>query len=170
VAWVLPFLLANRRKGAKAVAIDRRARWGVLLQGLSYAVLMTGRFWLRQPNPWRVALALIFLVLGATLSWSGVRALGRQWRVDAGLNAEHDLVREGPYRFVRHPIYSSMLCVFLAVGLLMAPWPLFACAALLFLIGTEIRVRIEEKLLASRFGDQFARYRSAVSAYVPFAR
>jgi protein-S-isoprenylcysteine O-methyltransferase Ste14 len=41
---------------------------------------------------------------------------------------------------------------------------------LLFAIGTEIRVRIEDRLLASRFGDQFLDYQRRVSAYIPFIR
>ena len=48
---------------------------------------------------------------------TGVGALGRQWRIDAGLNSDHELVQSGPYRIVRHPIYTSMLCL-----LLRRPW------------------------------------------------
>jgi protein-S-isoprenylcysteine O-methyltransferase Ste14 len=39
-----------------------------------------------------------------------------------------------------------------------------------FIVGTEIRVRTEDKLLASRFGEAFQRYRKSVSAYIPFVR
>jgi protein-S-isoprenylcysteine O-methyltransferase Ste14 len=46
----------------------------------------------------------------------------------------------------------------------------FIPAVLIFLAGTEIRVRIEDKLLADGFGDQFRQYRKRVSAYVPFVR
>ena len=100
-----------------------------------------------------------------------MRALGRQWRVDAGLNADHELVQSGPYRFVRHPIYTSMLCVFAAAALILStPLPLLLPAILLFIIGTEIRVRIEDKLLASLFGDRFAAYQKSVPAYIPLVR
>ena len=47
---------------------------------------------------------------------------------------------------------------------------LFVPAILIFLIGTEIRVYVEDRLLASRFGDQFRDYQQSVSAYVPFVR
>jgi protein-S-isoprenylcysteine O-methyltransferase Ste14 len=43
-------------------------------------------------------------------------------------------------------------------------------STLLFMIGTEIRVRIEDSLLASRFGDQFRDYQRKVAAYVPFLK
>ena len=60
-----------------------------------------------------------------------------------------------------------MLCMLLATGLMVAPWPLFAAAIAVFLIGTEIRVRVEDGLLAAHFGDEFEEYRRSVSSYVP---
>jgi protein-S-isoprenylcysteine O-methyltransferase Ste14 len=96
--------------------------------------------------------------------------LGKQWRVDAGLNAEHELVMCGPYRIVRHPIYTSVLCVLWGTGFILLPVPLILLATIPALIGTEIRVRIEDGLLASRFGKQFDQYKRSVSAYFPFVR
>ncbi len=69
---------------------------------------------------------------------------------------------------VRHPIYTSMLCLLWGTGLLVTPWPMLILSTVLFLVGTEIRVRIEEALLAARYGEQFREYQRAVSAYVPF--
>jgi protein-S-isoprenylcysteine O-methyltransferase Ste14 len=43
-------------------------------------------------------------------------------------------------------------------------------ASLIFVMGTEIRVRVEDELLAARFGEQFLAYRRSVPAYVPFLR
>jgi protein-S-isoprenylcysteine O-methyltransferase Ste14 len=167
--WVVPFTWA--RPGAKsAEVVDRRARWGVALQGLAYSVLWWNDFWLRDPGVGRTALSILFFLLAAVLSWSSVRSLGRQWRVDAGLNADHELVRSGPYRLIRHPIYTSMLCLLFATGLLVAPPAALLFSTLLFLIGTEVRVRIEERLLVARFGEQFLDYERRVAAYVPRLR
>jgi len=49
-------------------------------------------------------------------------------------------------------------------------WPAFAGALPFFLAGTEIRVRAEDRLLAERFQERFAQYRSRVKAYIPFVR
>ena len=95
-------------------------------------------------------------MLGGVLSWTSARTLGRQWRFDAGLNADHQLVQSGAYRFVRHPIYASMLCMLLGTGLLVTPARLVAdFSSCSFLLGVEIRIRIEDALLASRFGEEF---------------
>ena len=110
------------------------------------------------------------LVSAILLAWTGVAALGPQWRIDAGLNPHHQLVRSGPYSLVRHPIYASMLCLLLGTGLVLTPLPLFLPAIFIFLLGTEIRVRIEDGLLASQFGDEFTAYKRKVRAYIPWLR
>ena len=104
------------------------------------------------------------------LAWGAVRHLGRQFRVQAGLYRDHELVRTGPYAVVRHPIYASLLAILLGTLLVLTPWPWIPISLALFLVGTEIRVRAEDGLLASRFGEEFRRYRTRVPAYLPFVR
>jgi len=86
------------------------------------------------------------------------------------LNPDHELVTSGPYRLVRHPIYTSMLFLLVGTGFMVTPLPMLLLSAAVFMFGTEIRVRIEDRLLASRFGDRFHGYRRRVPAYIPFAK
>jgi protein-S-isoprenylcysteine O-methyltransferase Ste14 len=167
--WSMPFWIF-KRNSASPSTLDRRARWGILIEGIGYAMVWQGRFWSRAPNEWQVGLAIIFLLFAWLLSWRGVRALGRQWRIDAGINTDHGLIRSGPYRVVRHPIYASMFCMLLATGTMIATWPLLLAAVIVFLVGTEIRVRVEDGLLTSRFGDHARDYQRSVPAYIPFIR
>lgn len=166
VVWFSPFVV--RQINFKSQTVDRRARWGMLLELVAYSVLWQGSFWTRSPQPWQVAASAFLFVFASVLSWSGARALGQQLRVDAALGKEHELVRSGPYRLARHPIYTSILCVILGTGIVIASLPLLALSIVLSAIGTEIRVRIEDGLLASRFGDEFRDYRSATARYIPF--
>ena len=167
--FAAPFLRARRTSKAPA-NLDRRARWGMVLQGIAYVLLWQGGVLKAAPPAWRFALSVIFLAAAAVLSWTGTGALGKQWRFDAGLDADHQLVTTGPYRFIRHPIYCSMLCLGLGIGFMVTPWPLLLLSTSLLVAGTEIRVRIEDSLLASRFGEGFRQYRESVPAYVPFLR
>ena len=60
VLWFLPFPIAgwNRNSPQKR---DPRARWGLLLQGLAYAIVWQGHFWTRYLPTWRIALSILFL-------------------------------------------------------------------------------------------------------------
>jgi protein-S-isoprenylcysteine O-methyltransferase Ste14 len=179
LTWLLPFLLlpfsralnGNNRPSKRAPQqLDRRARWGIFLQGAGFALMWYGPFWMHAVAPWRIPLAIFFFALAGLLSWTSARTLGRQWRLDAGLNADHELVRSGPYRFVRHPIYLSIIAVMLGAGFLISRPARLAAALVLEIIGTEIRIRVEDALLASRFGDKFTEYQRRVPAYIPLLR
>jgi protein-S-isoprenylcysteine O-methyltransferase Ste14 len=166
-AWFTPFVLAHR-KVTSASIVDKRSRWGVLLQFAAFTLLWQGHFWTRPLLLWRIAICFVLFGLAILLSWTSSSALGRHLRVDAALGAEHQLIRSGPYGLVRNPIYTSMLLVLCATAVVVTPWQLFAASLVLFVIGTEIRVRTEEMLLAARFGEEFQSYKQRVSAYIPF--
>lgn len=166
LVWAMPFLAA-KPSGEAAGQLDRRARWGILIEAVGYSILWQARFWERPLPAWRTALSILFFALAGVLSWTARRALGRQWRIDARLSADHELVTSGPYGLVRHPIYTSMLCLLWGTGFVIAPWPLLLLATAVFIVGTEIRVRVEDRLLESRFGERFLDYRRSVGAYIP---
>jgi protein-S-isoprenylcysteine O-methyltransferase Ste14 len=166
LVWMLPFFLIKR--GGSAQKIDRRARWGILLEAAGYSLVWQTQFWTRTMTPWRLGAGVVFLSLAGILSWTSARTLGRQWRIDAGLNADHQLVTAGAYRIVRHPIYTSMLCTLLGTGVMLSSPAFVVLGTVLFMMGTEIRVRIEDALLESRFGDEFRVYKGRVAAYIPF--
>jgi protein-S-isoprenylcysteine O-methyltransferase Ste14 len=63
-----------------------------------------------------------------------------------------------------------MFGMLLATGFAKTWWPFLVAGVILFVIGTEIRVRAEEKLLGARFGEEFALYKSQTPAYLPFLR
>ena len=169
IAWFVPFVLVG---WSRSVPQERDPRWvwGLFLQVLGYGVACVGGVKAPPAATWRVALSAAFLALANLLSWTGARTLGRHLRFDAALDVDHRLVRSGPYRMLRHPIYASMLCLLLGVALATATLPCFALALALFVTGTEIRVRLEDKLLAERFGEEFEAYRRGTPAYIPLLR
>lgn len=175
VLWVLVFVMRHSQGGgAKAVVTAPAARLGIVLQGAAYAAVWSfSPISLGRSQWWPMGFTIASMVLGpasVALAWSAVRHLGKQWRIQAALSEDHELVQTGPYRCVRHPIYASMLGMLLATGFAWSWWPLLLLALAIFLVGTEIRVRAEDRLLAARFGESFAAYRSRVRAYIPFLR
>jgi protein-S-isoprenylcysteine O-methyltransferase Ste14 len=112
-------------------------------------------------------LVVVVVIVSLWMISAAVRVLGKQWSLQARVLEDHKLVREGPYRFVRHPIYTGMLGMIVAGGLAWSHWTGFLIALLLFGIGTAIRVRSEEKLLREQFGAQFDDYKRSVPAVLP---
>ena len=98
--------------------------------------------------------------------WSR-RTLGAEWSRDVELKRGHALVRSGPYRLVRHPIYTAHLLMGLgtaiASGLLIA----FAGFASLAL-GFWIKLRQEEELLLRSFPNEYPVYKRHVKGLVPY--
>ena len=169
--WLMPLLRKRSENRTRTVqSIDHRARWGVLLEAAGYTILWQSDFWNRTPELWRAALSITLLAAAVMISFQAASALGSQLRIDASLSTDHQLIRTGPYRYVRHPVYLSFLCLMIGTGLMIASWPLMLAGLIVFLCGTEIRVRIEDALLAARFGPEFDSYRRSVSAYVPGLR
>jgi isoprenylcysteine carboxyl methyltransferase (ICMT) family protein YpbQ len=113
-------------------------------------------------------LAPVFSLVSAWLGLSALRTLGRQWSYAARLIEGHKLVTEGPYRLVRHPIYTAMLGMLLATNFAFGHWVGLLAAGAVFVIGTMIRIRSEEKLLRQAFGPEYEDYARRVKAFIPF--
>lgn len=109
---------------------------------------------------------LITLVGLGNLIWARV-TLGANWSSDVVINENHELIERGPYHWVRHPIYSSLLLM--ALG--MAVWSGHAIGFAIFLTlltSLWIKARQEEKLLTKYFPEEYPSYRARVKALIPF--
>jgi len=172
VAWSLAFIKPRKSAAGKTKAVRAPAsRVGILLVMLGFA--FEGAF-VRPVGFEKSAASLIAsMIIGppsVVLVWMATRHLGKQWRFEAALSEDHELVTTGPYRWLRHPIYASMLGMLLQTGLVHAWWPMLIAGLVFYVIGTEIRVRAEDRLLAGRFGEEFNRFQASTRAYIPFIR
>jgi protein-S-isoprenylcysteine O-methyltransferase Ste14 len=172
LAWWYPyFFRAPKLQKRESITVSTPSRAGLLLETLAIFFVCLFRIpGAPRTNLGIIAAALLFGAVGVVLMWTAIQHLGRQFRIYAGLYHDHQLVRTGPYAFVRHPIYASLLAMTVSTGLLLARWPWLLAAIALSIAGTEIRVRTEDQLLSSRFGADFSAYRKSVSAYLPFFR
>ena len=170
--WLYPFLFrAPHHQKRPSITLTNPTRRGLLLEVGAIAVAIAGHNpWDSSPGALRWGFSSILAIAASLLGWSAVRHLGRQFRVNAGLYEDHELVRTGAYAIVRHPIYSSLLAMLGSTIAMVTPWTWAIVALALFIAGTEIRVHAEDGLLASRFGPAFDAYKRKVAAYIPFVR
>jgi len=124
--------------------------------------------WASMPLPgWLRWAGLVPAAAGfALLQWSQV-ALGRNWSGQVQLLTDHELVVSGPYRWVRHPMYTAGLLTHVSLPLLSANW--FVGGIWLLLHGSNFAARIplEERLMTSQFGDAYGRYKRTTGRLLP---
>ncbi|MDB6057394.1 MAG: hypothetical protein JWO95_1238 [Verrucomicrobiales bacterium] len=99
---------------------------------------------------------------------SAIAALGRFWSLHVEIRENHELVQEGPFRFVRHPAYSSMVMELAAVGVILQAWIALGAIALVFIPALAMRVNLEENALVEKFGDAYRRYQKTTPALIPY--
>lgn len=117
-------------------------------------------------TPAVAAAGLLVTVAGLGLALWSRTALGRNWSGDVTFKDEHTLVRTGPYRFVRHPIYTGMLAMF--IGTAIAAGTLGAVLAFPFaLLSILIKAPQEEALMQRHFPDDYAVYKATTGALIP---
>lgn len=172
MVWWAAFVKPSRQsKGQEKVVRAPSSRWGI---GLVFVAFMLVWMWVKPAGFHKSSESLIAaMILGpisVVLAWSAAHELGKQWRFEAAISADHKLIQTGPYRWMRHPIYTSMFGMLMATGAAYTWWPMWVAGGAAFIAGTEIRVRAEDRLLEERFQDSFRAYRARVRAYLPFLR
>jgi protein-S-isoprenylcysteine O-methyltransferase Ste14 len=79
---------------------------------------------------------------------------------------EHKLSTSGPYRWIRHPLYSFGTLAFLSLGVIADSWFMVLAAALAFLL-LSLRTPSEEAHLIEKFGDEYREYMKHTGRYLP---
>ena len=107
------------------------------------------------------------LVLGLAFSvWARIY-LGRNWSGTVTIKEQHELVRGGPYAYVRHPIYTGLLLAFIGTAIVRGEWR-GVLAVLIAFAALWRKLRLEERWMIETFGDEYRRYRERTAALIPF--
>jgi protein-S-isoprenylcysteine O-methyltransferase Ste14 len=93
--------------------------------------------------------------------------LGRNWSGTVTLKEDHELIVRGPYRLVRHPIYTGLLAMLIATAI--EQGHIAGMLGLIFVFASFwIKLRNEEEVMLKQFPDQYAAYRERVKRIIPF--
>jgi len=93
--------------------------------------------------------------------------LGANWSARVTVKHDHELIQSGPYRLVRHPIYSGLLLAILGAALAFGEARCLLAVVLAF-IGLKLKSLTEEKFMLGQFGESYAQYRREVKGLIPF--
>jgi len=129
--------------------------------------------WLRvrilPQEPWIEVLGIVVTAAGLLFAIWARAYLGRNWSGAVTVKVGHQLVRSGPYRWVRHPIYSGMILALIGTAINKGQLRGLVAVVLLW-IGFTMKSRIEEHFMAATFGPQYQEYSRNTGALIPRLR
>jgi len=109
---------------------------------------------------------LVVEALGLFLALWARAHLGRNWSARVQLKVDHELIRSGPYRYLRHPIYTGLLAMYVGPTLVTGEW-LAVIGVAIALFAYWRKIGIEEDTLNAAFGAEYEAYRRTTWALVP---
>jgi protein-S-isoprenylcysteine O-methyltransferase len=167
------FILATRQGKGDGKSADRGtiyACWILILgscfTGFFLARHLTVLNWpLTLPV---ICLAVVLLFGGMALRVWAIRHLGRFFTVAVGIQENHRVVDDGPYRLVRHPSYTGSLVALTGVGFLTFNWLGLLLIVACTLLAYALRVAVEEKAMLAQFGAHYAEYVTRTKRLIPW--
>lgn len=164
--WIVAAALTRRKRGRHPWGRELRIR---AVLGLVIVLLIRlGAFRGHGYNsdPWRGGLGLVLFGAGLAFAvWARVH-IGRNWGTPMTERDDPELVTSGPYRLVRHPIYSGILVANLGTAVALSWFWLVAggLAAVYFVYSATV----EERFLAQQLPATYAEYKRSTKMLVPF--
>jgi protein-S-isoprenylcysteine O-methyltransferase Ste14 len=115
---------------------------------------------------WLAALGLLLAVAGLLFACWARAILGSNWSAVVQVKQDHELIERGPYRYVRHPIYTGLLLALVGTALLLGEWRAVLGFVIMF-VSFWRKLRLEETWLSEYFGPAYGEYMQRVKALIP---
>ena len=158
-------------------AFEHEGRFSLFLGGVAGIFILVGLVlyifypllfpWLVLPFPdWLRWIGVIIGFISLFLIWWVHSTLGREFSKALTIQEQHKMVTDGPYRRVRHPMYTAFL-IYCLTWFLIAGHLLFFIAFLLLLLFIIARMPKEEEMLVAQFGDEYKEYMNRTGRLLP---
>ena len=173
ILWVAAAFTSKRTVQVQSGG-SRLLQAGLVLIGVTLIFNLIPRFmsgWLAErltPESTPVVLGgAVLTAAGMLFSVWARLTLGRNWSGTVTIKQDHELIQRGPYRIVRHPIYTGMLLAMLGTAFI---YGIARCFVGVPIVGLAfwLKVQIEERFMVQQFGAQYVHYRQQVRALIPF--
>lgn len=110
---------------------------------------------------------LLLAIIGVIIACTSRSALGKNWSLSIQQKEDHQLIKGGIYKFVRHPIYTGILLLFIGNAIIVGDYR--AIIAVLIVFGSLwLKLKKEEKLLTEIFGTKYIAYKKQTKALIPY--
>jgi protein-S-isoprenylcysteine O-methyltransferase len=112
--------------------------------------------------------SLFVMILGLTIRTWAIYTLGNYFTMHLSIQKEHKIIRQGPYKYVRHPSYVGAFFTFLGTAVFMHAWFSLILAAIVLPVAWLRRIHYEEKLLLDELGEEYKSYCKSVKRAIPY--
>jgi len=133
-----------------------------------------GGFWSVQPlglirfaRQFIMEFGLIWIVLGLGLRWVSIYTLGKYFTTDVAIFKDHQIIKRGLYKSIRHPAYAGSLISFFGLGWALGNWVSFIIIFFPILFAFIRRINIEEKALVLSVGEEYTEYMRETKRLIP---
>jgi len=113
-------------------------------------------------------IGLLVMIGGLLLRYWAAKTLGEFYTRTLRIVEGHQIVAEGPYRIIRNPGYLGILMLNAGAGLAVTNWIVLLASTLTGLVSFGYRIRVEEAMLGTSFGEQYKLYLSKTWRLIPF--
>lgn len=116
---------------------------------------------------WVRTASLAILVIGLAVRWAAIATLGKAFSANVAIHATQTVRKTGLFRFVRHPSYSGLLLIFVAVGMHTRNWLGLAITLIPPTAALLYRIHVEEVALGQAFGQEYSDYSRTTKRLIP---
>lgn len=160
--------IERRREGARVILLRVAIALPLFASVVAFVLHPRWMAWSELNLPlWQRWVGAVLGGLAIPAAWWVFRSLGRNVSETVLTKNDHELVTSGPYRWLRHPLYSTGGMLFIGVGLMAANWFILLFAVLAVVLTRLIAIPLEERALLSKFGDEYRTYMRRTGRMVP---
>jgi protein-S-isoprenylcysteine O-methyltransferase len=176
LVWVVgEVMLIWRRRPSAAEGRGRdRGSFGLIMLAMYLSVgtgVILGRKGLGAlPAGWYLPLhygGALLIAVGLALRWAAIYTLGRFFTVKVAVLDGHRVIKEGPYRYIRHPSYAGALVSLVGLSLSYASWVTLMVVVVPASLAIAYRIHVEEAALETSLGEEYAAYRRQTARLIP---
>ena len=171
VTEVLVLVVTRTRRGGGEVS-DRGSLvvlWLVILAAMFAGMWVGAAYGPARMHgaPWLRFVTVGLLAVGLVIRWAAIYTLGKSFSANVAIHSTQTLHRSGLFRYMRHPSYTGMLLIFLAMGLSTRSWLGLAIIFLAPAAALVYRIHVEEAALTGAFGSDYVEYTRRTKRLIP---
>ncbi len=141
--------------------------WVVITLSIFFGISISKMYPYEGNYPFLIYTGIALCILGFIIRWAAIAQLGKAFTVDVSISKTHKVKDDGLYKLIRHPSYSGIVMIFLGLSFLFGSWYAILIVNIPTFIALSFRIKVEEELLESAFGDEYKNYKKRTKKIIP---